>query len=171
MQSLLHLPFLSPPEQDALPLHKGCHLPAPLASLEKKYCTMLIMKVLILPSRCAPFIHVPFSSQPDKLNLPQPDSPADFTACFVYSTSCFYWQWQAWMNSMEPFIQPEHSNWCNNHHFSTICEVLWGSMRGDGDVRHSRGWSFQNKCVNCNIPELSDKLLCPCKTSVVSLVN
>lgn len=51
---------------------------------------ILIMKVLILPSCCVPFIQDPFSSQPDKLNLLQPDSPADFTACFVYSTSCFY---------------------------------------------------------------------------------
>lgn len=87
---ILHMLFLLPPEQDAHPLcTKGHNLPAPLVSLKILHGVILITKVLILPSCCVPFIRVPFSSQPDKLNLLQPDSPADFTACFVYSTSCF----------------------------------------------------------------------------------
>lgn len=76
--------------------HKGHNLPTPLASLKILHGIILITKVLILPSCRVPFIQVPFSSQPDKLNLLQPDSPADFTACFVYSTSCLYLAEEGW---------------------------------------------------------------------------
>ncbi len=63
--------------------------PLPLTLLKILHGVMLIMKVLILPPCRVPFMQVPFSSQPDKLNLLQPDSPADFTACFASSTSRF----------------------------------------------------------------------------------
>lgn len=89
IQKVLHILFLSPCGTGCTSsTHKGHNLPTPLTLLRTFHGVILITKVLILSSCRVPFIQDPFPSQPDKLNLLQPDSPVDFTACFVYSTSC-----------------------------------------------------------------------------------
>lgn len=111
------------------------------------------MKVLILPSCCVPFIQVPFSSQPDKLNLLQPDSPADFTACFVYSTSCFYLAEAGlvkWHESIAigATITTFSSGCCSYKSHVVETGLLNCSATCEADC-------LRNKCVNSNIRELT----------------
>lgn len=55
-----------------------------------------------------PLNQVPFPSQPDSLNLLQPDSPVVFTAGFVYITSS--------LSLAEPGLERKRGDWCNNGH-------------------------------------------------------
>lgn len=112
--------------------------------------------MLILLSRCVPFIQVPFSSQPDKLNLLQPDSPADFTACFVYSTSCFYLAQggsDKWHESTAiGATMTTYSTSCRSYKlyvFQTGLSNCSATCKAD---------YVRNKCVISNLPERSHRM-------------
>lgn len=124
---------------------KGHNLPSPMASLKILLGVILITEVLILPSCCVPFIRVPFSSQSDKLNLLQPHSPADFTACFVYSYPCFY--------LAEVGLDKRHDSTAIGAitTFSTSCcsyklFVVWTGLLHCSDTAEAR--YVRNRCVD-----------------------